>query len=130
MLQDVAVGEQVGNLFLCISPLEFANEGLLFSGASSSMIAHDKKCPPKNKRTNMRLETRVVFERPRIFLVADKDIKKDDVLYWDYKVRDSEENKNYNYFPQLKDVTGKVVSIDSTKNLTDICGDLPPEMQD
>lgn len=64
----------------------------------------------------MRMEVRVVFDRPRLFLVTSRAILKGEILYWDYKVEDSKEADHYNYYKMISDVPNAVI-LDSKKKL-------------
>lgn len=52
----------------------------------------------------MRLETRIILDRPRLFLVADRTIKKNEILYWNYNAKGTDELKHYNYVPFYTDL--------------------------
>lgn len=81
------------------------------------MVEHDNKLKPGDpSQVNVLMETRVFAERPRLFLVAKRDISPNEILYWDYGIVGHDESQNYNYFRYTKDLKS-VVIIDSAKKL-------------
>lgn len=76
----------------------------------------------------MRIETRIVYGRPRLFLVANRDIHPNEILYWDYMVSGSDEAKDYKYFATIKSLNGLVV-LDSKNKLNSVTSSVPSNIQ-
>lgn len=129
MLQDISVGIQFKDKTLILSPAKYANEGFLFSGASAQMRKHDQALKSvDNKQITMRMEVRVILNRPRLFLVTSRSVLKDEILYWDYLATDKQD-ENYNYFKFAKDVKGAII-LNSKRKFSLIPTQIPIEFKE
>lgn len=81
-----------------------------------------------NKQITMRMEVRVILNRPRLFLVTSRSVLKDEILYWDYLATDKQD-ENYNYFKFAKDVKGAII-LNSKRKFSLIPTQIPIEFKE
>lgn len=95
MLQDVAfVG--LNSQELILSPERHANWAFFMLGTPSG----------QSQKANVKPVTLQYGGYPRLFLHASKNIKKGDILYWNYKARGTSECKDYKIIENVSQLEG------------------------
>lgn len=74
------------------------------------MIDHDSLISNvSNYQINMRAETRIVYGRPALLLVASRDVEVGEILYWDYRAVGTSEKKYYTYVRHVQDLDDPIL---------------------